>query len=90
MSSKTYLPLRGLEWSCRVSVDQWSQIRITLMRGRIRIRIEVKSWIPTRIRMMRIRNLDVDLGLIPIRYFLIFSIFSCSPKSIETFKSILL
>ncbi len=49
------------------AVDQWSQIRITLMRSRIRIcikvksrtriRIEVKSRFRIRVKVMRIRNL---------------------------------
>jgi hypothetical protein len=33
----------GSKWSPGGSVDQWSQIAITLMRSRIRIRIEAKS-----------------------------------------------
>jgi hypothetical protein len=36
------------------SVDQWSQIRITLLRSRIRIRIKVKCQIRVRINVMRI------------------------------------
>ncbi len=47
----------GSIWSPGVSVDQWSQIRIILMRSRIRIRIKGKSWIRNRIKVMRIRNL---------------------------------
>ncbi len=31
-----------LKWSLGESVDQWSQIRIPLMRSRIRIRIRIK------------------------------------------------
>jgi hypothetical protein len=41
----------GSKWSLEVSVDQWSEICITLIRTRIRIRIKVKSWIRTRIRI---------------------------------------
>ncbi len=41
-------------------IDQWSQIPITFMRSRIRIRIEEKSWIRVRIEMMRIRNPDSE------------------------------
>jgi hypothetical protein len=37
------------KWSPGGSVNQWSQIRITLMRIRIRISIKVKSWIRIRI-----------------------------------------
>ncbi len=40
------------------SVGQWSQIRITLMRSKIRIRIEVNIWIRIHIKAMRIRNSD--------------------------------
>ncbi len=36
-------------------VGQWWQIRITLTRSMIRIRIEVKSWIRIRIKVMWIR-----------------------------------
>jgi hypothetical protein len=35
--------------------DQWSQIPITVMRSRSRIRIKVKSWIRICIKVMRIR-----------------------------------
>ncbi len=37
--------------SWRVYIDKWSQIPITLMRSRIRIRIKVKSWIRIRIKV---------------------------------------
>ncbi len=36
------------------SVDQCLLVRITLMRSRIRVRIEMKSWIRIRIKVMRI------------------------------------
>ncbi len=42
----------GSQWSLGGSVDQGSQIRITLMRSRIRIRIKV----------MRIRNRDAMIS----------------------------
>ncbi len=42
----------GIKWSTGGSVDQWSQISITLM-NRIRIRIEVKIWIRIRMEVMR-------------------------------------
>ncbi len=38
-----------LKMEVRRVLDQWSQIRITLMRSRIRIHIDVKSWIRIRI-----------------------------------------
>jgi hypothetical protein len=38
------------------SVDQWSQVRITFMRSRIWIRIELKSRIRIDIKVTRIRN----------------------------------
>ncbi len=60
---------RGFRWSHRGpwtltkrSVDQLVQIRITLLRSRIRIRIEVTRWIRFRIKVMRIRNFDCKLG----------------------------
>jgi hypothetical protein len=40
----------GSKWKPRGCVDQWSQIRIILMRNRIRIRSHI------RINVMRIRN----------------------------------
>jgi hypothetical protein len=43
----------GAKWSFQRSIDQWSQIRITLMRIRIRNRNKVKSWIRIRIKVKR-------------------------------------
>jgi hypothetical protein len=43
-------------WSPEGSVEQWSQIGITLMKSRIRIRIKVKSRIRIRIKVRWIRN----------------------------------
>ncbi len=42
-------------WRLKWSHSQWSQIPITLMmsRGRIRIRIKVENWIRIRIRVKR-------------------------------------
>ncbi len=45
--------------------DQWSQIPIILMRSRIRIRIEEKSGIRIRIKMIRIRNPEVNVKYTP-------------------------
>ncbi len=39
------------QWSPGGSVDQWSQVHITLMMSRIRIRIKVKRQVPARIRI---------------------------------------
>jgi hypothetical protein len=39
------------KWSPGGSVEQWSQIAITLMRSSIRTRIEVKRWIRIRIKV---------------------------------------
>jgi hypothetical protein len=52
---------RGSKWRPEGSVDQWSQIGITLMRSIIRISIKVKRWIWIGIRIkvkswIRIRN----------------------------------
>jgi hypothetical protein len=62
---KKFRRFSGSEWSPGGSVNQCSQIRITLMRSRIRIRTKmkssirirskVKSWIRIRIKVMRIR-----------------------------------
>ncbi len=38
-------------WRPGGSVGQWSQIRIPLMKSRIRIRIEVRSWIQIRVKV---------------------------------------
>jgi hypothetical protein len=46
----------GVEAQYGGCIGQWWQIRITLTRSRILIRIEVKSWIRIRIKVMRIRN----------------------------------
>jgi hypothetical protein len=43
----------GAKWSFQGPVDQWSQIRITLIRSRIRIRNNVKRWIRIRIKVKR-------------------------------------
>ncbi len=48
--------LEGSEWSPRGSVDQWSKIRITLMRNSIRIGTKMENWIRIRMKVMRIRN----------------------------------
>jgi hypothetical protein len=45
----------GSNWSPTSLVDQWSHLRIPLTR--IRIRIQVESWIRKLIDVMRIRNL---------------------------------
>ncbi len=47
---------RDSEWNPGWSVDQWLQIRFTLLRSKIWIRIKVKSGIRIRIKVMRIRN----------------------------------
>jgi hypothetical protein len=48
--------LRGSEWSPVGSTEQWSQILITLLSSRIRIRIKVTSWILIHIKVVRICN----------------------------------
>jgi hypothetical protein len=42
-----------LKWSLRGSIDQWSQIPITWMRSRIRIRVRVKSLFRIRVEVMQ-------------------------------------
>ncbi len=39
------------KWSPGGPIDQWSQIPVTLIRSKIRIRIKVKSWIKIRIHI---------------------------------------
>ena len=74
----------GSKWSRGGSVDQWSQICITLTRNRIQISIKVKSRIRIRIKMkrgfcikvMRIRkawcNLYTSLTISPFSYIIQF------------------
>jgi hypothetical protein len=50
------------------SIDQWSQIPITLMRSTIWVRIKVKSWIRIRIKVMRIRKPEEKSGKEKGRY----------------------
>jgi hypothetical protein len=50
-------------WSSRKSVDQWSQIRINLMRSRIRfwIRIKVKIRIRIRFKVKRCIRISIEV-----------------------------
>jgi hypothetical protein len=51
----------GSKWSFEWSVEQWSQIQITLKRNMIRIYIRVKSRIRIRISIKEVRGIWIQI-----------------------------